>query len=130
MTTPQHIMNGYLAIILTPESQKVLLNKFPPLYPKVFAHHITVAFKPTTEVYDQYKSYIGSLVTLSVYGYAHDEKCEAVVVKTDVLKNTESHITISTNGVAPVYSKTLLQKGFTTITEPFTLNAKFEWIQH
>ncbi len=125
-----NIMDGYLAIVLTEESQGQLLARFPPSHPKVFAHHVTVAFKPTVEVYEQYKKYLGLPVTLRVYGYAKDEKGEAVVVDTDVLENKKQHITISTNNTPPFYSKTLVENGYETLSEPFTLNAVFVFIDH
>lgn len=123
-------MDGYLAIVLTPDSQKLLLEKFPPTHPKIFAHHVTVAFKPTPSVYEQYKKFLELPVTLRVYGYAKDEKGEAVVIDTDVLENKKQHITISTNNTPPFYSKTLVERGYETLSEPFTLNAVFVFIDH
>lgn len=123
-------MDGYLAIVLTPESQKLLLERFPPSYAKVYAHHVTVAFKPTFDVYEQYKKFLGSPVTLRVCGYVKDEKGEAVAVDTDVLEDKKQHITISTNNTPPFYSKTLVERGYETLSEPFMLNAVFVFINH
>jgi hypothetical protein len=123
-------MDGYLAIVLDHDSQKKLLEKFPPSHPKVFAHHVTVAFRPTTEEFDMFKKYIGTVVSLNVRGYAKDEKGEAVVVDTEILKDRLNHITISTNRIAPYYSKNLLEKGYTPLTEPFELQGTFEFIKH
>jgi len=129
-TPPMKIVDGYLAIILDDSSQKELLRRYPSLYPKVFAHHVTIAFKPLVEVYEHYEKYLGSPVTLTAYGYAKDEKAEAILVGADIFKDEHFHITLSTNGVAPVYSNALIQKGYETIPEPFTLQAKFEFIKH
>lgn len=123
-------MDGYLAIILTEDSQKILLSKFPPAYQKVYAHHVTVVFKPTVDVYEKYKKYLGQSVTLRVYGYAKDEKGEAVVVADgELLKDRLYHITLSTNNVPPVYSNILLEKGHTIISEPFLLQGVFRFIE-
>jgi hypothetical protein len=67
---------------------------------------------------------------LRVYGYAKDEKGEAVVVDTDVLEDKKQHITLSTNNTPPFYSKTLVEMGFNTLGEPFLLQATFEFIDH
>jgi hypothetical protein len=124
------VMDGYLAIFLTEESQKLLLSKLPPTHPKVYAHHVTVAFKPTVDVYEYYKKYLGQKIALRVYGYTKDEKGEAVVVDTDILEDKKQHITLSTNNTPPFYSKILVEKGFATLGEPFLLQAVFEFIEH
>ena len=124
------ILDGYLAIILTEESQKLLLTKFPPSHPKIYAHHVTVVFKPTVEIYEKYEKYLGSKVDVRVYGYTKDEKGEAVVVDTDILEDKRHHITISTNNTPPFYSKTLVEKGYKDLTEPFMLRGIFEFIDH
>ena len=129
MKNNSKIMDGYLAIVLTEESQQTLLAKFPPSYAKVYAHHVTVAFKPTAEVYEKYKKYLGLSVALRVYGYAKDEKGEAVVVDGELLKDRMYHITLSTDNVSPVYSNTLLEKWYSAITEPFLLQGVFEFIE-
>lgn len=123
-------MDGYLSITLTPESQQLLVKIFPPVHPKVFAHHVTIAFKPSVEVYDAWKQYIGQTINLTVYGYAKDEKGEAVMVDGDILNGKKHHITLSTNQVAPIYSITLLQKGYQELEMPFALQGIFEWIEH
>jgi hypothetical protein len=131
MENTSDIVDGYLAIILDEESQKLLLDAFPPLHGKVFAHHVTVAFKPTVAVYDEYEKSLGQKVALAVYGYAKDDKGQAVVVRSDILKDEKIyHITISTEGVSPVYSNTLLEKGFEAIAEPLVLHGTFEFIEH
>lgn len=132
----QQIVDGYLAIILDEKSQQLLLKRFPALYPKVFAHHVTVAFKPPMDVYDQYKAYLGQPVTLQVRAYAKDDKCQAVGVEAvgadvaQIFKNKKYHITISTNGVAPFYSNVLLEKGYEPVAGELTLAATFEFIEH
>ncbi len=125
------ILDGYLAIVLTEESHRLLLGAFPPLHEKVYAHHVTVAYKPTATIYKEYEKDLGTPVSLTVYGYAHDEKGQAVVVRSDFLKgNKLHHITISTKGVAPVYSNVLLEDGFEEIAEPFVLNGTFEFVDY
>lgn len=126
-------MDGYLAIILDGDSQKLLLEKFPPLYGKVFAHHVTLAFRPPVDVFEKYKKHIGTSVALKVYGYAKDEKGEAVLVQevgTDILESRPQHITISTNNVPPAYSKILLEKGYVSIDGPFLLRGICEFVEH
>ena len=72
------IVDGYLAVVLDKASQARLLEKFPPSHSKVFAHHVTVAFKPTIEFFNEYKKYIGRPAILNVFGYAKDENGEAM----------------------------------------------------
>lgn len=78
---------------------------------------------------------IGKTILLNVYGYAKDEHCETVVVDIEGLTSGKPedkiyHITLSTDGVAPVYSNTLLQKGFTKLDEPFVLHGVLEFVEH
>ncbi len=40
------------------------------------------------------------------------------------------HITVSTKGVAPVYSNVLLEDGFEEIAGPFVLNGTFEFVDY
>lgn len=114
----------YWAIKLDPVSKNTLLTKCPPKHPNVFAEHMTVIFKPSDEEDKKMMSYIGQKVLLTIYGYAEDDKGQAVVADGfDILAggNKITHITIScANGTKPVYSNTLLQKGHTQIT-PFIL---------
>ncbi|MFA6158220.1 MAG: hypothetical protein WCV82_04035 [Candidatus Paceibacterota bacterium] len=123
-------MDGYLAIVLDNDSQGLLLKRVSPSYPKVYAHHVTVSFRPSVDVYDEFKAHLGEKIELRVCGYAKDERVETVVVETDILKGRLNHITVSTNNVAPFHSKALVEKGYAQMAEPFVLQGTFEFIQH
>lgn len=114
----------YWAVKLSPASKNTLLNKYPPKHPNVFAEHMTIIFKPSDQEDEKMVGYIGHKVLLTVGGYAADDKGQAVVADGfDILDggNKITHITISyANGTKPVYSNTLLQKGYNQIT-PFIL---------
>jgi hypothetical protein len=110
----------YTGVFLSPESKKILLEKIPPSYSKIFAHHLTIKYRPSVE---EIKSLsIGKKVTLKITGITEDDKCQAVVVKTDLSSNEFPHITISTlEGTQPVYSNELIKKGGVKEISSFTI---------
>lgn len=90
-------------------SPEKLLEMFPARHPKVFAHHSTNWYKPSSLEGLE----IGKKSNLKIIGQAHDQKGFAVLVENAKSKNKFPHITIScTEGVAPVYSNELLEKAF------------------
>ena len=107
----------YNSVLLDKESKELLLKKFPPKHPKVFAEHCTLEFKPN----DLPKN-LGEKVELEVIGYAEDDKGQAIVVKLQsgiVSNNKVPHITISVVD-KPFYSNELVGKGYQEIV-PFKL---------
>lgn len=104
----------YWGFKLNPESTAKLLSHFPPLHPNVYAEHVTIAYRPSASVEDGLKFILGEERTIAVAGHAYDEYGQAVVISgVPRFDPGKPHITIScANGVGPVYSNTLLSKGF------------------
>jgi hypothetical protein len=89
------------------DSPEKLLKMFPAKHSKVFAHHSTNWYKPTSVEGLE----IGNKNLLKIIGQASDQKGFAVLVENAKSKNKFPHITIScAEGVAPVYSNELLEK--------------------
>ena len=97
-----------------------LLNYFPPMYPNVYAEHMTIVFKPSEAEDKLMMAEIGMPVDLQIIGYAADDNAEAAVVTGHARLNPGvPHITISTaNGVGPVHSNKLLAKGWHRVDGP------------
>lgn len=95
----------YTAVFLTSESQKKLLEQFPAMHTKVFAHHSTIEFRP------QYPDIpLGEHYQLKVLGYVADEKAQAVIVENIYSKKKHPHITVSTrNDTPPVYVDEMIE---------------------
>lgn len=114
----------YTAIFLSDVSKEVLLKLFPPIHPKVFGHHVTLAFKPTPEAIKAYEPFLGHEVVVEVIGVASDDKGQAVKVQVPTpygeLWEQNHHVTISCVS-SPVYSNELLAKGWKSIDAPVRL---------
>jgi hypothetical protein len=115
----------YTGVFLDESSHKALLDWWgehtdtPTLHGKVWAHHMTIKFKPTAEELEA--TPIGQKVKLRVIGWAADEKGQAVLVAPEGISssNEHPHITISTApGTSPVYSNSLLGKGSNRVSGP------------
>lgn len=104
----------YIGIFLTEASKKKLLDRFPSIFKKIHADHITLEFKPEDDTVEKFLSLAGTEAQIRVIGYALDSKAEAVMV--DVPSEAEKfshnvypHITLSCDeGTAPVYSNELM----------------------
>lgn len=100
----------FIAANLTPESIKLLKEKLPPKYSKVFYYHMTIAFNPSEEIFNKYKNLIGEEIDLQVFASCHDDRAHAVLVDTDKSENQYPHITLScVEEENPVYSNELLK---------------------
>ena len=89
------------------DSPEKLLEMFPAKHPKVFAHHSTNWYKPSSLEGLE----IGKKSSLKIIGQAYDQKGFEVLVENAKSKNKFPHITIScAEGIAPVYSNELLEK--------------------
>lgn len=107
----------YLGVFLTDDAHNALLTwwqmQVGSVHSKMFAHHMTVQFRPTEE---QIRDFIPKQeCALQVIGYAHDDKAQAVLVKPSCAygvkcQNAHPHITISTEYTSPVYANDLLAK--------------------
>ena len=113
----------YAGAFLPEESRAALISAFPPKHPKVLAHHMTIAFKPSDEEMDMLP--LGQLIKLRVVGHAVDGFGQAVVVEPVgvVSKNAVPHITISVDKKSPVYSNELLARGYEPVM-PFEIYAR------
>ena len=101
-------LNGYVVVTLDKDSQDAVAAL--AVHSRVYSHHCTLAFKP--DKVDLSKWEEGSLVELQVIGVASDDKGQAILVSLPVYCNNESpHITVSCEGVSPVYSNELLKHG-------------------
>ena len=100
--------NMFVSAVLTPQSQRRLLEMVPSVHPIVYAHHVTLAFNPEPDVLERYRPLEGTRIRVPVTAVCVDEKAQAVLVGVDS-ENEYPHITISVaEGVAPAYSNELL----------------------
>ena len=117
----------YTAYVLSEESRNTLMEKFPPKYEKVIAHHITVEFgvpkgTPPPEEAD-----------LKVLGYADSgDGLEALVVSVNGSPKREDgkhfHVTWSLDPVKykPVDSNDLIGYGQYTLMLPSVIDTTAE----
>lgn len=109
-------MEGYTAYVLTDSARNALLEKFPPKYPKVIAHHVTVQFGVPQG------TPAPAPAVVKVIGYADSgDGIEALVVSvngsTERPDGSRYHITWSLDPAVyrPVDSNALLASGKYTI---------------
>lgn len=118
----------YAGVILDPTAREELKTWFAavsPLRGKEQAHHMTWAFKPTS---DEVRALpIGKPVTLRVIGYTDREGVQAVVVEGAETRNAIAHVTVAVDqGVSPVRSNDVLAGGWTEKAGP-DLTARWGW---
>jgi hypothetical protein len=111
----------FVAVVLDDRSHKALLSWWEratgtKLLNKLYAHHMTIKFKPTQADMDKLTE--GEDVTLQVIGWAEDGKVQAVAVKGFKSANKIPHITVATDGTAPRFSNDLLEKGYARVRGP------------
>lgn len=103
-----------LGIILDSQSRQYLLERVPPIHPKVFAHHVTLVFKPSPEQLELAQPLLLQNTLVEVTEYYQDIKGQAVTVKVDPVlgalnANQQHHITIScADLIPPIYSNDLI----------------------
>ncbi len=101
----------YIAANLTPDSVKLLKEKIPPKYGRIFYHHMTIAFNPSQVTFDKYKELLGKEIELQVIGYSHDDRAQVVLIDSELSENEHPHITLSCDEYTkPTYSKELLKR--------------------
>jgi hypothetical protein len=121
MKLSELLFESYSAYLLSKKSRSLILNKFPPKFSKVDAHHITVKFGLSKT------DRIPHTAKLQVVGYSCDASLESVVVsvngKTNRPDGSTYHITLSYEpGRKPVESNKLLRNGWTDVS-PFDIEA-------
>ena len=103
----------YAAVFLEESSREALLAWWEShvghvLLPKLYAHHMTVAFKPTPEALATLP--LGEPSTVHVVGWGDDGQAQAVVVRSSVPSaNAVPHVTVATaDGISPAHSNAML----------------------
>ena len=112
----------YSALFVT-EPKKVI-KKFPPKHSKVYAHHLTIEFKPKSLEGIE----VGKIWSIRVIGRAFDDKGDALLVENEKSKNKFPHITLSCSvDTDPVCSNELIEKAKANNTieyvEPYFIEA-------
>jgi hypothetical protein len=109
---------------------------YPPQFPDVIAHHVTIAFGVpySTNLLDEYESAFGTGVVEAV-GFVSGNYIEALVVRVNGsvhgLDTKIFHITLSLNrsmGVKPVDSNKLLETNTWNTIEPLLLSGSIVFI--
>lgn len=127
---------GYIAFKLDDKSRETLLESFPPKFPDVVCHHVTMVFGVPQPDESMLNAFNTSNIPVHVVGYVCDNVCEALVVsmgeaKTTRLDGKTFHITHSLDksaGVTPKYSNTILDKiGWSRRTRPILISGTFEY---
>lgn len=105
--------------VLTPDShQKLLKNWGDPVYKKIYAHHVTIAYQSNEADMQKINGVVGNgqpvVVLIGRRFWANGvEAVEAKVWTKDgkevPIKNARPHITISTDNKPPVLSNDMLQ---------------------
>eukprot|EP00511_Aplanochytrium_stocchinoi_P003467 CAMPEP_0204828228 /NCGR_PEP_ID=MMETSP1346-20131115/5890_1 /ASSEMBLY_ACC=CAM_ASM_000771 /TAXON_ID=215587 /ORGANISM="Aplanochytrium stocchinoi, Strain GSBS06" /LENGTH=360 /DNA_ID=CAMNT_0051957129 /DNA_START=313 /DNA_END=1396 /DNA_ORIENTATION=+ len=118
----EKISANYAAVILKPESVKLLKERFPALFPdNQHYHHMTVKWAPNEKDIEEMDDLLDNEVTLKVVGVAQDDHCQALLVKSEHLHihstNRFPHITLSVQGgdsdlYHPFYSNELFERIF------------------
>lgn len=115
----------YWAVQLNGASKAILLSKMSPLHEKVFADHMTIAFRPDDTTDKEFMDRIDEEIELVVVGEAKDQKGQAAVVVPGHITKPDGlppHITIScAPGTKPVYSNTLIGLGWSPVS-PFSIS--------
>ena len=120
------VANIIIKAVLTEQSRQLLLEKIPPIHPVVLADHVTIAFKPTRELYDKFSVDVGKTIKIPVVGHVADDNAQAALVRADSI-NPHPHITISRReDVKSKYSNTLLASHEVEHIDIFTVEAVIE----
>jgi len=112
MKTDTSKLQGYLAVVLEDGVTKAILRGLCK-HPIQYCEHITLAFKPTQEVFDKYASMIDKLVDFDLVEIVCDDRAQAAVVFGLGLEceNPIAHVTMScAPGTKPFYSNELLKQ--------------------
>ena len=120
--------SGYSAYQLTPTSRTVLLQKHPPRFEKIIAHHVTYRFPDTTSPPESTHVHVIGYSSTSEVHVLKDKHIECMVVQ---VLGTEKrldgrlfHITLSLDPktTRPVDSNLLLEThGWIPLDSPFDL---------
>jgi hypothetical protein len=99
----------FFSIVLDVDSQERVAAF--AVHPKVFAHHVTVAYDPSVERAAEIRVLLGKKYSFQGYAIATDERCQALRVEGVPSDRKQPHVTISVvEGTKPVYSNELLER--------------------
>lgn len=108
------VERGYVAFVLSDESKQQVLRQFPPSFPDVYAHHVTLEFNVTNS-YSRIVWYED--ITVNVIGYKKGAHIETLLVTVDGKRKKPTgdfyHLTLSldrSSGKCPKDSNELLRK--------------------
>lgn len=102
---------AYVGLFLTKESREKLLQEITPLHSILHADHVTLSFRPSEELVEKFRPWIGIEIPLILQAEYYDLKAQAVRISlgADGLPGSGNHITISTaDGTPPKYSNELI----------------------
>ena len=113
-------MESHSAYVLSKKSRAKILATFPPKFPQVRAHHITVKFGLSKE------DRVPHQAKIEVIGYACDESLEALVVTVNAKERRPDgniyHITLShTANRKPAQSNNVIAQGWEPV-DPFSID--------
>lgn len=114
------VKGSYWAFVLDEASRNKLLAAFPPKFPDVIAHHVTVGFGKTCPA----GFTAGETQSIDVIWHAEDASLECVVVRAGSLHRPDGkpfHITMSLDRAAgrkPVQSNDVIEKVMMTPVLP------------
>lgn len=112
-----------IGAILTEQSRQKLLETFPPMFSNVRAHHVTIAFNPSSETLEKYQHLIGQQIDIPVFGIVKDAKSQVLLVHCPS-ENAHPHITISFSDESSAkYSNELAETTPGQKVMPLTLQA-------
>jgi hypothetical protein len=98
---------GYVALVLDWDTQIALRGL--SLYPNEYSTHVTMAYRPTPEVYAKYQPLMGQVLEFEIPYCAIDGKAQAAAVLDVPSENKIPHITMScVEGVKPSHSNQML----------------------
>lgn len=113
----------FVSAVLTPASRSRLLAAVPPVHPRVYAHHVTMAFNPDEATLAHYRQFEGQRIRVPVTAVVVDDKAQAVLVGVES-ENEYPHITVSVaEGIKPRYSNDLFGVADLQHINIFTLEA-------
>src|SRR5690348_12041127 len=73
--------NVFISAVLTPKSHRELVRRVPPQHKTVYAHHMTMAFKPGPMTLEYYRQFEGQIIRIPVLAVAIDDFAQAVLVE-------------------------------------------------
>jgi len=129
---------GYIAFVLDDNTKARILAAFPPKFPDVYAHHVTIIFgnnEPSETMIEAY-NLIFNIGNIKVVGYVRNDKIEALMVSINDtnlrLDDKIYHLTLSldkANGAKPVQSNELfITNQVYMMTNHIQLTGKIEFI--